>query len=255
MFQNFRIVSYSMIFALVSVLIKPVEGKAFISEPDVGARAEIKTPKDKEKGINKEIKKLPKNKKGKGINKKIKKLPKNKIRNRDIKKTDLGAVKSGKFRMSPKGQSAIDSLWTIVEERYEIEQREGGDGSTYQISIRRLQNTEYSNSYFTMSCTSNHINSTDDITRWVMATQTTGNLNASDPSSGEPYCGTTVQLNHCDQELTARGDISAGLQRGGKPLADCFCEFGSRVHLEATGHLAPVPYPIYEGACARISAQ
>ena len=140
MFQNFRIVSYSMIFALVSVLIFPVEGKAFISEPDVGARSEIKTPKDKGKRINKEIKKLPKDRgkginkeikklpkdKGKGINKEIKKLPKNKIRNRDIKKTDKGAVKAGKFRKSPKGQSAIDSLWTIVEERYETEQREGG---------------------------------------------------------------------------------------------------------------------------------
>ena len=36
MFQNFRIIFYSMIVALVSVLILPVEGKAFISEPDVG---------------------------------------------------------------------------------------------------------------------------------------------------------------------------------------------------------------------------
>jgi hypothetical protein len=36
MFQNFRIVSYSMIVAFVSVLILPVESKAFISEPDVG---------------------------------------------------------------------------------------------------------------------------------------------------------------------------------------------------------------------------
>ena len=36
MFQNFRIIFYSMIVTLVSVLILPVEGKAFISEPDVG---------------------------------------------------------------------------------------------------------------------------------------------------------------------------------------------------------------------------
>ena len=254
MFQNFRIVSYSMIFALVSVLIFPVEGKAFISEPDVGARSEIKTPKDKGKRINKEIKKLPKDK-GKGINKEIKKLPKNKIRNRDIKKTDKGAVKAGKFRKSPKGQSAIDSLWTIVEERYETEQREGGDGSTYQIRTRRLQNTEYSNSWFTMSCRADHISLTDEMTRWVMATQTESNINSRiTEETSEPYCGTTIQLHHCGVPVSL-GDVSPDLQRGGKPLADCFCEFGSRVHLEATGHLAPVPYPIYEGACARISAQ
>ena len=246
MFQNFRIVSYSMIFALVSVLIFPVEGKAFISEPDVGARSEIKTPKDKGKrinkeikklpkdkgkGINKEIKKLPKNKKGKGINKKIKKLPKNKIRNRDIKKTDKGAVKAGKFRKSPKGQSAIDSLWTIVEERYETEQAESGDGSTYEIRPSRLQNSEYSNSWFTMSCRADHISLTDEMTRWVMATQTESNINSRiTEETSEPYCGTTIQLHHCGVPVSL-GDVSPDLQRGGKPLADCFCEFGSRVNI------------------------
>jgi hypothetical protein len=47
MFQQYK-VFYAAIAALKAVLVLPVDGKAFISEPGVGASSEIKTPKDKE---------------------------------------------------------------------------------------------------------------------------------------------------------------------------------------------------------------
>ena len=46
MLQQYK-VFYAAIAALTAVLVLPVDGKAFISEPDVGASSEIKTPKDK----------------------------------------------------------------------------------------------------------------------------------------------------------------------------------------------------------------
>ena len=43
MLQQYK-VFYAAIAALTAVLVLPVDGKAFISEPDVGASSEIKTP-------------------------------------------------------------------------------------------------------------------------------------------------------------------------------------------------------------------
>ena len=47
MLQQYKVISYAVTVALMAVLVLPVDGKAFISEPDVGAGSKIKTPKDK----------------------------------------------------------------------------------------------------------------------------------------------------------------------------------------------------------------
>ena len=47
MLQQYKVISYAVTVALMAVLVLPVDGKAFISEPDVGAGSKIKIPKDK----------------------------------------------------------------------------------------------------------------------------------------------------------------------------------------------------------------
>ena len=47
MLEQYKVISYAVTVALMAVLVLPVDGKAFISEPDVGAGSKIKIPKDK----------------------------------------------------------------------------------------------------------------------------------------------------------------------------------------------------------------
>ena len=47
MLKQYKVISYAVTVALMAVLVLPVDGKAFISEPDVGAGSKIKIPKDK----------------------------------------------------------------------------------------------------------------------------------------------------------------------------------------------------------------
>ena len=47
MLKQYKVISYAVTIALMAVLVLPVDGKAFISEPDVGAGSKIKIPKDK----------------------------------------------------------------------------------------------------------------------------------------------------------------------------------------------------------------